>query len=132
MEVIRHIPRRSVDLLLTDPPYGVNYKSRYRTDNKFRKMKGDDGVLDVLAILAKALKLLKRHRHLYVFGKFNLSNLNIGEISELIWNKGQVSLGNLEKPWGNEHEIIQFAMEVPSSYDRGRGMGSLVARIRKG
>ena len=32
MNVMKHIPNKSVDLVLTDPPYGMNFQSNHRPE----------------------------------------------------------------------------------------------------
>lgn len=34
LELMKNIPDGSVDLVLTDPPYGMSFKSNYRKENK--------------------------------------------------------------------------------------------------
>ena len=39
LELMKNIPERSVDLVLTDPPYGISYQGRSRKKS-IRKNKG--------------------------------------------------------------------------------------------
>ena len=55
---------QTVDLIVTDPPYGVDYKSGW-TDGE--KIPGDDGSLDVAACLDLAVGKLNIARHAYAF-----------------------------------------------------------------
>jgi len=57
MEILKHIPDKAIDLILTDPPYGINYLS-HRTDNH-DKIK-NDGLEDWLGNLPKWLKEFSR------------------------------------------------------------------------
>ena len=121
----------SVDLLLTDPPYGVSFQSGHRPV-QFEEMRGDESQETGLLGLAAALRCLKRSRHLYVFGRWNLSNLPVGSSTELIWNKEKMCMGDLASPWAPQHEYIQFAVYVASRQNRIDGGGRLAARLRKG
>ena len=51
-DVCAELPRRSMDLIATDPPYGVKWQSRRRTES-FDPIAGDDGTLDVPAVLGE-------------------------------------------------------------------------------
>ena len=43
LEVMKQMPDKCVDLVLTDPPYGINYQSNMRVvSNKFDMIKNDD------------------------------------------------------------------------------------------
>jgi DNA modification methylase len=128
------IPARSCGLLATDPPYGVNWQSSFRAD-PHRRIAGDDGSLDVPAILASYTAKLAVTRHVYVFGyrPDDLAGpLRLGGTAELIWDKGQPGLGDLTMPWGPQHEPIAFGMFVPSAANRRNGYGKLSARMRQG
>lgn len=39
LELMKNIPDNSVDLLLTDPPYGIDFQSRYHNDKTKRMPK---------------------------------------------------------------------------------------------
>lgn len=120
-----------IDLIVTDPPYGVSWQSGRRTE-KFSRLTGDDSSLVGLAGIQESLRFLKNNRHVYVFGRFDLSSLPIGGRTELIWDKGMLGPGDLSLPWGPQHEPIQFGVFIPSKANRGRGDGRLAARLRKG
>lgn len=125
-DVIPFLPE--YDLLLTDPPYGMNYKSGWSDD---RKIPGDDGSLDVPACLKLALQKLRVSRHAYVFGKFDLSELRITKPVELIWDKISLSGGDLQCPWALQHETILFFVNAGRA-SRHRGKEGLASRLRKG
>lgn len=121
------------DVLIADPPYNVNWQGRGK-HIKFERMLGDDGSFDTAKMLIGALKRLRRGRHLYLFGPFDLrlSTLPVCSVVELIWDKGIPGLGDLTIPWGLQHEPVQFAVYEISKANRDKGFGALTARIRKG
>lgn len=132
-EVLPEIGRFSVDLLVTDPPYGVSWKgTSYRgAASTLGDIVGDDGTFDVVGALALAVRSLRRRRHLYVFGRFDLSPLPVGGVCELIWDK-VIPGTTAPAPWQNQHEYITFAthQDLPAARARGSGNGS--ARLRRG
>jgi hypothetical protein len=126
---------RSVDLLVADPPYGVGWQSNRRSE-KFDRMAGDDGSTDWPAALgAIGTRLLRNHRHVYVFGygpDLLTEPLSLSGTAELIWDKEHLGPGNLELPWGPEHERFTFGVYNWSRVNREKGHGRLAARLRQG
>jgi DNA modification methylase len=119
------------DLLVTDPPYGQDFKSGRA--NNWDKIIGDDDIPGTEARLLHVLRSLRPFRHIYIFGnRFNLSALPLGGNTEIVWDKGIIGPGDLSSPWGPQHETITFAVYVPSKANRDRGDGKLAARLRKG
>lgn len=122
------------DLIVTDPPYGQEFKSG--KSDLWGAIKGDgkDNGPQIMAALGVALKGLRRGRHVYVFEKgFDLSSLPLCGFTELIWDKGVLGMGDLSEPWGPQHEKIRFATYELSKVNREqKGYGNLSARLRKG
>lgn len=119
------------DLLLSDPPYGQEFKSG--KSDLWGAIHGDNDLPGVEARIAHALKSLKRGRHVYLFGtKFDLTKLPLCGITELIWDKAVIGMGDLSLPWGPQHENITFATYELSKANREKGYGNLSARLRKG
>jgi DNA modification methylase len=130
-DILPALPRASVHLIVTDPPYGVQWRSNYRA-KRFDFIAGDEDQDAAIAGLRIALPALMNCRHVYVFGSINLDGLPLGSVAELIWDKDRPVLGNLAAGWSPTHEPIQFALYVPSAGDRQRGYGSGAARLRRG
>ncbi len=128
-EVLKAVP--TVDLLLTDPPYGVSWRSNDR-NVRFENIAGDATTEMAIDGLRLSLRSLRPYRHVYAFGRFDLSSLSLQKQVELIWDKGSHGGGDISSPWGIEHEYIQFAVYVDSPANIRRGKGNLSARLRKG
>lgn len=120
------------DLIITDPPYGRAYESG-RAGGKWGEMEGDRQPEAIVQRPAIALDGLRRGRHVYIFkGDLDLSRLKLCGITELIWDKGVIGMGDLAAPWGPQHEAIIFATYESSEANRKKGYGNLTARLRKG
>lgn len=131
-EILPTIPAESVDLIVTDPPYGVRWLSESRRI-PFDAIAGDESQEAAITGLSLALPCLRRMRHVYVFGRYELSDPAVGEWVELIWDKGNMGAGDITAPWGIEHEYIQFGVctRSPGNVSRN-GKGRTAARLRKG
>lgn len=122
-----HIP---CDLIVTDPPYGQEFKSG--KSDLWGPITGDNDSAGIEARLAVALKGLRRGRHVYIFGRLDLSALPLCGVTELVWDKEIIGMGDLSSPWGPQHEMITFANYELSKANREKGYGKLSARLRKG
>jgi DNA modification methylase len=117
LAVLADIKADSVDVVVSDPPYGVNYESS----------------LDMSEVLRAILRTLRRKRHVYLFGRYDLSAVpELVTPIELVWDKGAMSMGDLSLPWGMAHEPITFGVYIPSKSERAAGQGRLAARLRRG
>jgi DNA modification methylase len=134
LEILPTLERKSVDLLVTDPPYGIAFRSNQ--GQNFTHILGDENKSVGLAgVVAATSGVLKNFKHTYVFG-FTPNELaepcRLGGLAELIWDKGNIGMGDLSSPWGPGHESITFGMHIQSKANRERGSGNLSARMRKG
>lgn len=119
--LLESLPEQSVDLLLTDPPYGIDYVAEHREVNPFGKIANDhlDETLRVLdTSLSLAQRKLKDNSHLYLFSSwktypaimpivaryFTVKNL-------LVWEKNNWTQGDLDANYGQVHEFIIFAQK---------------------
>ena len=128
-EVLPLMTKGDADLLLTDPPYGVEFVGRAGVH---KMLCNDYKGFDVCTYIDAALKVLRRGRHVYVFGSLDVAKHALCSEVELIWDKEIFGLGNLEIPWGPQHERITFAIHETSKANRDKGFGALAARLRRG
>lgn len=132
LDILPTCETESFGLVVTDPPYGVEFESGFRRES-FGQI-ANDGQADrgdVHKVLQQCVRLVDQGRHLYVFGpKDVLDGLKISETADLVWDKGTLSGGDLSAPWGPSFEPITFA--VTKHRHGGKvGAGSLSARLRK-
>lgn len=132
-DVLPTLARDSADLMVTDPPYGVGYVSNMRHES-WGRIAGDDDARWVPEALSAACKrVLRKHRHAYVFGPVDLLPPEMAAKATLIWDKsdGGLGTGDLSIPWANTHEHITFAMTALGAVEQ-RSVGKGAARLRNG
>lgn len=93
------------DVLVTDPPYGINFQSGQRpTGDKFALIKSDNDT----SIRDRIVELWGSDRPALVFGTWKKA-APVGERQRLIWHKvGTPGMGDLRNPWGPAHEDIHL------------------------
>ncbi len=105
----------SVDLIVTDPPYGMDYQSSRRTD-KYDKIEGDFDLAFLKPFLKEAYRVLKDNSHIYLFcNDYAISDFRkemelVGFTPKrtLVWVKNNHTSGDLEGDYGNKTEFIIF------------------------
>lgn len=118
LEVMKQIPDKSVDLVLTDPPYGMDYQSSRRTD-KFEKIENDISLEWVRPFLLEVFRILKDDTHIYFFcndyaiSEFRRELVSTGFTPKrtLVWVKNNHTSGDLEGDYGNKTEFILYAQK---------------------
>ena len=114
IKVLPTLEKQSYDLLLSDPPYGMNFKSGWSNKNKIENDKLIDTVSLFEDVLKESVPLLKDNAHFYLFGNIDYIN-DIKPIIEkyltlkniLIWDRKVIGMGDL-KTYGNSYDIIYF------------------------
>lgn len=122
--------RRSIDLVVADAPYGVEFKSGFADHDP---IVNDDNRGAVPGMLARVMRPLKEGAHAYVFGfqAHELPGLFASAV-DLIWDKGVTGMGDLSAQWSKSHEPITFGVYYSDAHNRSAGRGGLSARMRKG
>jgi len=102
-KVLPLIPSGYIDLCLTDPPYGMRFRSNHR-QTKHDFIVGDDHLpLDLINIaISKAL------RASYIFCNWNNLSRMPPPKSVLVWIKNNWSMGDLRHEHGRQWEAICF------------------------
>lgn len=69
LEGMKRIPDKSVDLIVTDPPYLINYQSsRRKKEDRFSKIKNDVDSHGMIAeVIAESHRVLKDDTAIYMF-----------------------------------------------------------------
>lgn len=120
LEVMRGMADKSVDLILTDPPYGMSYQSSWRTGTpQFDKIEQDDNIDWFPKFIKQAYRVLKDDTHIYIFcndyaiSEFRKLMEEVGFTPKrtLVWVKNNHTSGDLEGDYGNKTEFILYAQK---------------------
>lgn len=112
--ILKTLNHKSYDLLLSDPPYGMDFKSGWNTKDKIQNDKIEDTVVLFEEVLKECVPLLKDDAHFYLFGNMNYlpqikpiveKYLTLKNI--LIWDRQIIGMGDL-KSYGNSYDIVYF------------------------
>lgn len=116
-----------VDLVVTDPPYGCNYKTNHRrTLDTPDKLAGDDKPnLDFVPPIVRAVKpnsaiYLCTRFDVYAVWEQALKEAGSNIKTTVVWDKGNWTAGDLEGDYGNQVELILYAHVGRSKLRRGR------------
>ena len=113
-KILKTLNKKSYDLLLSDPPYGMDFKSGWNTKDKIQNDKIEDTVVLFEEVLKECVPLLKDDAHFYLFGNINYlpqikpiieKYLTLKNI--LIWDRQIIGMGDL-KSYGNSYDIVYF------------------------
>ena len=114
MDILKQLPNKSIDLVLTDPPYGMDYQSSWRTD-KYNKIEGDNDLKWLPAFLEELKRVSKENSIWYIFCSWHKVDVFKQEIQKvknikniLIWNKNNFGSGDLLCDFSPKYEMIIF------------------------
>ena len=130
LDLMREMPDKSVDLVLTDPPFFVpaeHYQSRKDWGGK---RYSDVSVLRVFweGIVSEAVRVLKPTGHLFTFCNCDSYPVfyvplydRFHKTKSLVWDKTRVGLGHIFR---HQHELIIWARHQGSIYNNDRRLRS--------
>lgn len=117
LELIKEIPTGSIDLILTDPPYGMEFRSNHRKEK--HEIIENDNNLEWLPDFAKeSFRVLKDNTHAYFFCSFHNVDIFKQEFQKyftvkniLIWEKNNTGMGDLFGDYAPKYEMILFCVK---------------------
>ena len=114
LELMKDIPDESIDMILTDPPYGMNYQSGYRKVTH-DKIHGDSGLDWLDDFVNEIYRVSKPNTAHYVFCSFHHIDKFKQAIEKkfkvkniLTWVKNNTSMGDLKGDFAPKTEFIIF------------------------
>ncbi len=117
----RHLPDQSVDLVLTDPPFGIEFQAKRGNYNRkgtrvlegYNEVKGADYLTFTRDWLREVRRVLKPEGSLYIFSGWNylkdiliaLEELDITLVNHLVW-KYQFGLVTTRKYVTSHYHVL--------------------------
>ena len=137
LEYIKTIPENYVDMILTDPPYGINYQSNWRIGTeKMRKIENDNNDFRY-NIYDEFKRIMKQDSVCCIFCSWkNFSkdyeylNILFKIINVIIWHKPGGGIGDLKHTLATDYEMcIICAKGSPKIYSKRNGSVITVSRV---
>ena len=136
-----NIPSESVDLIVTDPPYLMNYKSRRRKDKNHKfgtVINGDDDPDLIREYICECFRVLKADTAMYMFCNVNkvdifkqyLEYAGFKIKNMIIWEKNNHTAGDLIAQYGKKYEII-FYVNKGRCPIRGGGVPTIYGSFQR-
>ena len=115
LELMNKIPDKSIDLILTDPPYGMDFQSNYRKE-KYKKIDNDETLNWLEKYVSELYRIMKDNTCVYCFCSWH--NVDIFKKSFekyfklkniIVWEKNNTSMGDLKGSYAPKYELVLFA-----------------------
>ena len=117
LNIMKQIENESIDLIVTDPPYLIKYKtnSRKNKDHDFcSEILNDDNEQLIIDYIRECYRILKNNTAMYMFCncdkvdffKQELENAGFKIKNMIIWVKNNWTAGDLKAQFGKQYEII--------------------------
>jgi len=132
LEFMRKLPDKCVDLVLTDPPYGIDYQSNMRTrSEKFARI-ANDSTMEHRTYFKEFERVMKPDCAAVVFCSWKNYHEEYTQLAELfdiknalIWHKpGGGGMGDLEHSFSTDYEVALVAHKGQCKI-RGKREGSV-------
>ena len=126
LELMKQIPDNSIDLIVTDPPYGMKFQS-HRRKNVYNKIHNDNDLYFLNDFLEESYRVMNDNTAIYVFCSwhnvdtfksafekhFKLKNI-------LVWVKNNHGSGDLQASYAPKHEFILYGNKGRRKFESGR------------
>ena len=106
IEGLKKIPSDSIDCIIIDPPYGINYHSGYyKNGNPHKPIVNDDTLFIPIDDL---WRVLKPTGAMFIFFSHKVPFIDKRVKNVIIWVKNNWTAGDLYKDFGNQYECIAY------------------------
>ena len=117
LEVMGSIKDKSIDLIVTDSPYLMDYQSnRRKKEDRFDKIKNDkENYMLIQDYLEECHRIMKDNTAIYCFCSWHNIDFFKREFEKyfklkniIVWNKNNHGTGDLKGAYAPKHEFILF------------------------
>lgn len=117
LELMREIPDKTIDLIVTDPPYLMNYRSNRRVaTEKFRHIANDVDSHELISnYFAECHRIMKDDTAIYAFCSWHHIDFFKTEFERhfklkniIVWNKNNHGSGDLKGAYAPKHEFVLY------------------------
>ena len=130
LELMKDMPDGSIDLIVTDPPYLIKYKTNRRknkTHDFCSEILNDDNYALISNYIKECYRILKDNTAMYMFCncdrvdyfKQELEKTGFKIKNMIIWVKNNWTAGDLKAQFGKQYEII-FLVNKGRKYFNGK------------
>lgn len=116
---MQEMPDDSVDLIVTDPPYLMKYKTNYRKDKHHKfcsEIAGDDDQELINTYIKECYRIMKNDSACYMFCNSNkvdvfkrqLEKVGFNIKNMIVWVKNNWTAGDLKASYGKQYELILY------------------------
>lgn len=120
IEGMKEIPDNYIDLIVTDPPYLISYKTNRRKESKINTrlnfntvIQNDDNPELIEKYIKECHRIMKNDTAMYIFCSWKTADIFKQELekyfeikNQIIWDKGNHTAGDLEAQFGQTYEIM--------------------------
>jgi len=115
LELMKEIPDESIDLVVTDPPYAMNFISNYRKE-KYKAIQNDNSLDWLEDFVTHLYRIMKNNTAVYCFCSwhnietFKTAFSKVFKVKNvIIWEKNNTSMGDLKGSYAPKYEMVIFA-----------------------
>jgi len=120
LELMKDLPDGSIDLVLADPPYLINYKTKHRKDKTHRfcnPIINDNNDQLIIDFIYESYRVLKDNTAFYCFCspdtveffKYSIQQAGFKIKNIIVWVKNNWTAGDLKAQYGKQYELIIYA-----------------------
>lgn len=137
LDVLRSMPDASVDAVVTDPPYGIDYQSARRTDESKRLPRIKNDQTPFVWFLKDAARVLRVGGRLLCFCRWDTAEAFRQAIAwsgltiraQIAWDREHHGMGDTRGSPSPRHDIVWYATN--GRYEFASGRPSSVVRSQR-